>query len=279
MALPSTSGYLGAFDLRHFQGRHASSGSAGLLAAMQNIWVSLHSIRSRSTLFGKLHYWQHAFEDLARYPRILNIVYLRPHRGRLAYKAYMMSALPDSLQPWGLSLHSIKTTNQFSFFEHQTSHAACFNARGLFYECVFDALLFSSSYRPVGKPFSHHVVTRPTLSSFSFLDHHIRHPAHHDARILLYECILDTLWIFFIVVLIYRKPTSYRSSLDLSSFGKTVTSTRLLACGCLPRQPKDGWRGSVDVVPSHDDESVASGHEPTWIRPLRPSGVQLLHSW
>jgi hypothetical protein len=59
----------------------------------------------------------------------------------------------------------------------------------------------------------------------------------------------------------------------------TVTSTRLLACGCLPRQPKDGWRGSVDVVPSHDDESVASGHEPTWIRPLRPSGVQLLHSW
>jgi hypothetical protein len=38
------------------------------------------------------------------------------------------------------------------FLEHQTSHAACFNAWGLLYECVFDSLLFSSSYRPVGKP-------------------------------------------------------------------------------------------------------------------------------
>jgi hypothetical protein len=26
-----------------------------------------------------------------------------------------------------------------------------------------------------------------------FLDHHIGHPAHHDARILLYECIFDAL--------------------------------------------------------------------------------------
>jgi hypothetical protein len=66
--------------------------------------------------------------------------------------------------------------------EHQISHAACFNARGLLYECVFDALLFSSSYRPVGKPVSHHVVTRPT---FSILDHHTGHPARHDAQILL----------------------------------------------------------------------------------------------
>jgi hypothetical protein len=41
----------------------------------------------------------------------------------------------------------IKTMTQFSsLFEHQTSHAVCFNAQGLLYECVFDALLFSSSY-------------------------------------------------------------------------------------------------------------------------------------
>jgi hypothetical protein len=26
-----------------------------------------------------------------------------------------------------------------------------------------------------------------------FLDHHTSHPAHHDARILLYECIFDAL--------------------------------------------------------------------------------------
>jgi hypothetical protein len=36
----------------------------------------------------------------------------------------------------------------FSLFEHQTSHAAYFNARGLLYECVFDTLLFYSSYQP-----------------------------------------------------------------------------------------------------------------------------------
>jgi hypothetical protein len=33
-----------------------------------------------------------------------------------------------------------------------------------------------------------------------------------------------------------------------------VTRTRLLVCGCTSDQPKDGWRGSVDVVPGHDDE-------------------------
>jgi hypothetical protein len=58
---------------------------------------------------------------------------------------------------------------------------------------VTDTLLFSSLYRPVGKPVSHHVVTRPTFSSSSFLDHHTGHPARYDARILLYECIFDTL--------------------------------------------------------------------------------------
>jgi hypothetical protein len=57
----------------------------------------------------------------------------------------------------------------FFSFEHQTSHAACFNARGLLYECVFDALLFSSSYRPVGKPVSHHVVTLSIFSSLFWI--------------------------------------------------------------------------------------------------------------
>jgi hypothetical protein len=46
----------------------------------------------------------------------------------------------------------------------------------------------------------------------------------------------------------------------------------------LPGQPKDGWRGSVDVIPVHDDEPATSGHQPTWIQPLRPSREQLLHS-
>jgi hypothetical protein len=57
----------------------------------------------------------------------------------------------------------------------------------------------------------------------------------------------------------------------------TVTRTRLPACGRLPIQPKDGWRESI--IPGHDDEPTTSGHELTWIRPLRPSREQRLHSW
>jgi hypothetical protein len=67
------------------------------------------------------------------------------------------------------TLRLLKIMTQFSsLFEHQTSHAARFNARGLLYECVFNALLSFLSYRPVGKPISHHAVTRSTLSSFFF---------------------------------------------------------------------------------------------------------------
>jgi hypothetical protein len=58
-----------------------------------------------------------------------------------------------------------------------------------------------------------------------------------------------------------------------------VTRMPSLACGRMSsQQPKDGSRGFVDVVPGHEDEPAASGHEPTWIRPLRPSREQLLHS-
>jgi hypothetical protein len=85
-----------------------------------------------------------------------------------------------------VSLHFVQDHDSgFISFEHQTSHAACFNARGLVYECVFDALLFSSSYRPIGKHVSHHVVTQPTFFLFFFFRPTYRHPAHHDARILL----------------------------------------------------------------------------------------------
>jgi hypothetical protein len=97
------------------------------------------------------------------------------------------------------TLRSIKTMTLFSsLFEHQTSHDVCFNARGLLYECVFDALLFSSSYRPlIKKPvFSSRRYSTYILFLLFFLDHHTGHPAHHDARILLYVCIFDALSIF-----------------------------------------------------------------------------------
>jgi hypothetical protein len=68
-------------------------------------------------------------------------------------------------------------------------------------------------------------------------------------------------------------------SSNTAPYVTTVTRTRLLVCGRTSGQPKDGWRGSVDVIPGHDDEPDASGHEPPWIRPLRPSREQLIHSW
>jgi hypothetical protein len=59
----------------------------------------------------------------------------------------------------------------------------------------------------------------------------------------------------------------------------TVTRTRLLACGRTSRQPKDGWRGSVDIVPAMTmSRPATSGDEPPWIWPLRPSREQLFHS-
>jgi hypothetical protein len=59
----------------------------------------------------------------------------------------------------------------------------------------------------------------------------------------------------------------------------TVTRTRLLACGRMPANLK-----TVDADPSMSSSATttsrpaASGHEPLWIRPLRPSREQLLHS-
>jgi hypothetical protein len=103
-------------DLRPSRGRHASGGSARLFAAMQDIWVSLHSIRSRLMLFRQLH--RRSAPDIATsaviesttsscdapFKILLGILGywplfdLRPLRGRHAYKTSSRSALPDSLQ-------------------------------------------------------------------------------------------------------------------------------------------------------------------------------------
>jgi hypothetical protein len=56
------------------------------------------------------------------------------------------------------------------------------------------------------------------LTFFSFLDHHTGHHPRHDARILLYECIFDALWIF---------SSSFRSIGSLLPIGCYSTSLRL----------------------------------------------------
>jgi hypothetical protein len=63
--------------------------------------------------------------------------------------------------------------------------------------------------------------------------------------------------------LLFSSPTA--------PFMTTVTRTRLLACGRTSGQPKDGWRGSVDVVPGHDDEPVGRLRPRAAVDPARPT--------
>jgi hypothetical protein len=55
------------------------------------------------------------------------------------------------------------------------------------------ALLFFYRTDLLGNPFLITSLLDLLFLLFSFLDHHIAHPARHDAQILLYECIFDAL--------------------------------------------------------------------------------------
>jgi hypothetical protein len=84
---------------------------------------------------------------------------------------------------------------------------------------------------------------------------HIRHLARqiHNSRILptaAASCPARLRRSFPTAALLFSSPTAPCVT--------TVTRTWLLACGRTSGQPKDGWRGSVDVVPGHDDKPV--GH-------------------
>jgi hypothetical protein len=115
------------------------------------------------------------------------------------------------------------------------------------------------------------------LFSLLFLDHHTGHPTRHDARILLMSA-SSMPSEFFIVVSIYWRPASYRSSLDLSSLGKTSNrSAAKLTCSfsfgptCMLFDP------SIALRLRHDLSKVAaptprSGACETWVLlgPHRP---------
>jgi hypothetical protein len=155
MALPSISGCLGVFCFETFLRSACLEWLYQTLAAMQDIWMSLHSIRSRLTSLYNL-FMQRSFHDHSGYPRILDVDGLRPSLAHLQglpeiNPAKLLAAMLGDL---GVSsFHLIKTMIQFSSLsEHKTSHVVCFNARELL-ECIFDALLFFSSYLPVGKLF------------------------------------------------------------------------------------------------------------------------------
>jgi hypothetical protein len=162
---------------------------------------------------------------------------LRPFWGRHAYKSLpevgptrLLAAMLGDL---GVSTcRMIKTMIQFffSFLEHQTSHVVCFNAQGLLYECVFNALLFPRRTDLLGNPFLITLLL-DLLFLLSFFG-----PSYRPS--CPPRCSNTTLWVhlwcplnFFIVVSIYWMPASYRSSLDLSLFGKTTNrSAAKLIC-------------------------------------------------
>jgi hypothetical protein len=153
----SSARYLGVSTLHIFKIDVVSLGSSSTDYQHCNFGYDPSTISSFDapfkTLLGILGYWALLFEASSRSARLQGLHEVGPAR-------FLVAMLRRS----GCLYTSFDQDHDLvflSFLEHQTRHVVCFNARGLLYECVFDALLFSSSYRPVGKSVSHHVVTRP----------------------------------------------------------------------------------------------------------------------
>jgi hypothetical protein len=75
-------------------------------------------------------FMRRTFQDSAGYPRILDIHDLKSARLQSLLEVGVAKLLAAMLGDMGVStLRLIKIMTQFSsLFEHQTSHAACFNA-------------------------------------------------------------------------------------------------------------------------------------------------------
>jgi hypothetical protein len=121
------------------------------------------------------------------------------------------------------TLRSIKIMTRFSSLFGASNQPCCLlQCSGLLYECIFDALLFSSSYRPDWETCFLITLLLDLLSPpFLFM---IIIPAILPATMLGYYSMSVSSMPsdFFLVVFIYWKSASYRSSLDLTLFGKTT---------------------------------------------------------
>jgi hypothetical protein len=176
------------------------------------------------------------------------------------------------------TLHSIKTMTQLSsLFQHQTSHAACFNARGYSTSASSTPSYFLHRTNLLGNPFL--ITSLLDLPFSSLLPFWIIIPAILPATMLGYYSMSASSVPsnFFIIVSIYWKPASYRSSLDLPSFGKITNrsatkSTHSFGPTCVL------FDLSVALRLRHDLSKVAtptprSGACETWVPlgPHRPS--------
>jgi hypothetical protein len=168
------------------------------------------------------------FQDLAGYPRMLGIVDLRPLRGRHAYKSLLevgpARLLAAMLGDLGVStLRLITTMTQFflSFWSIKPAMLSTSMLGDYSTSASSTPSCFPCHTDLLGNPFLITSILDLLFLLFSFLDHHTGHPARHDARILLMSA-SSMPSEFFIVVSIYWKSASYRSSLDLSTIGKTI---------------------------------------------------------
>jgi hypothetical protein len=245
MALPSISGCLGVIDLRPSLGRHASGGPARLFATMQDIWMSLHSTRSRSTYFHGLvskQFWtsQLQLRQLLHVTHLSRSCWLSsdtghcdlsPLRGRHTNKASLSSALPDSCsyaRRSGCLYTTIKTMTQF-FFSFWSIKPTMLSASMLGDYSTSASLTPSCLPRRtdlLGNPFLITSLLDLFFHSSLLLYHHTDHPARHDARILLMSA-SSMPSNFFLVV---------RSIGSLLPIGRHLTSLRSarLQTGRLP---------------------------------------------
>jgi hypothetical protein len=126
---------------------------------MQDIWVSLHSIHLKSTHLSRCcwvssYTGHHRLEASLRSARLQGLPKVGPAR--------LLAAMLGDL---GVStLRSIKTITQLSSLLSIIPAMLFASMLGDYSTSASSTpSCFSSSYRPVGKPVSHHVVTRPTL--------------------------------------------------------------------------------------------------------------------
>jgi hypothetical protein len=234
MALPSTSGCLGVSWYETFL-RSACLGwlcqtpcsyagylDVSTLHTFKTNIVSLASSMIVSTTTEDFFMWC-TFQYPTRYPQILYIVDLRLLWDRYACKP-----------PWGRPCQtpcSYARRSGCLYISFDQDHDSVFFYILSIKPATLPASMLgdysmSVSLTPswflrrtnlLGNPFL--ITSFLDLLSLPFLlDHHTGHPAHHDARILLYECIIDALWIF---------SSSFRSMGSLLPIGRHSTSLRL----------------------------------------------------
>jgi hypothetical protein len=173
------------------------------------------------TLLGILGYWALLFEASSRSAHLQGLFEVGPAR--------LLGAMLGDLG--ASTLHLIKTMTQFSSLFGASNQPRCLlQCSGTTLRVRLRCPLVFLVVPACWEIFFSSCRYSTYFFFSSFLDHHTGHPARHDARIV-HMSASSMPSEFFIVVSIYWKPAFYRSSLNLSSFGKTINrSAAKLIC-------------------------------------------------